>query len=275
MDKVFRSHNPVLSWRVRDLAWAAVNLAQGMALLIWLALGISVSLLLILITRRQDLALTIAGKFWAPVVLRGAGARVLIEGAENVDWSRPHVFMMNHRSLIDIPVAMSVLRTPLRFVAKSSLRHIPFLGWYVSATGMFFLGRGRGSLPLTVLRRAVRKIRSGQSVLLFPEGTRSRDGSLLPFHRGSFAIPFRAGVPILPIAVLGASAALPPDGFRVRPGVVRVRIGLPVSTTVASPEGRDRIVEQVRQQIDELLHAGEDAGRVRPARCLDRERREA
>ena len=226
---------PLMMRRLSTIGWRLINIAQALVLVVWTVLAISLAFFVLFVTFNRDLGLRLARTLWAPVVLRCAGARVVVDGLKNVDWSQPTIFMMNHRSLIDIPVAMSALPTPLRFIAKDSLKHIPFLGWFIASTGMVFLGRKNKALPLSGLRKATTLVSSGHSLLVFPEGTRSRNDSLLPFRKGSFAMALRTGVPVTPVVVLGASEVLPPDTFRVRPGLIQVRIGPPVRPGSPAP----------------------------------------
>ena len=120
---------------------------------------------------------------------------------------------MNHQSSLDIVVAFMVLPVNLRFVAKHVLKYVPFLGWYMWATGMIFVHRGRRGAAMGSLVEAAARVRDGASVLVFPEGTRSRDGNVQAFKKGAFVLASQAGVPIVPVAIEGSGRCFPPDGF--------------------------------------------------------------
>src|SRR3954469_13950297 len=99
---------------MKTLAWAVINLVQAIFLAAWTAFWISAALVVLVVTRRRDVPLVMARTIWAPALLSGAGARLVVEGAENVDFTRPHVFVMNHQSMIDIPAAFMAIRAPVR-----------------------------------------------------------------------------------------------------------------------------------------------------------------
>jgi 1-acyl-sn-glycerol-3-phosphate acyltransferase len=235
------------------VGWAAVNAVQAVALVIWTAAWISLVLVIRFFGARPETMLTIARRGWAPAVLRCAGVRLLVKGQRHVDASRPCIFMMNHQSLIDVPSVIVALPLPLRFVVKSELSRLPLLRRYLSSTGMVSMDRAMTRFPVSLLRRTAATIRQGSHLLIFPEGTRSRDGSLLPFQRGLFSIAFRAGVPIVPIAIQGASRVLPPGGFRVRPGTIRLRVGEPILPDASSRRSKEKIIRKVREALETML----------------------
>jgi 1-acyl-sn-glycerol-3-phosphate acyltransferase len=228
------------------LLWSAFNTAQAAFTVGWSALWISAALGVIGLSRRPERALTMARTIWAPGLLRGAGARMRVEGGEGVDWGAPALFVCNHQSMIDIPTAFVALPCPLRFIAKRELAMVPFLGWYMGATGMIFVARGEGEKARQSIRLAGERVRAGASVLAFPEGTRSLDGRIGPFKKGAFVVAIEAQVPVVPVAIEGAQRVLPRGGFRVRPGEIHVKIGDPIPTRGLRYEDRDRLIEQVR-----------------------------
>ena len=233
------------------LLWLVLNAAQALFLVGWTSLWITLALVVLAVTFRRDVPLAMARRCWGPGVLRGAGVTLEVEGGEDVDWSKPHVFVSNHTSFLDIPVAFVAIRANLRFVAKSSLAWVPFLGWYMWATGMIFVDRGKTEHAIASMRRAGARIRAGASILAYPEGTRSLDGRIRELKRGAFVVALESGVPVVPIAIVGAERVLPPGGFRVRPGVVRVRIGAPIPTAGVAVEDRAAFVARVRAAMIE------------------------
>ncbi len=226
-----------------------LNVLQAVFLAGWSALWITVALVTALVTRDQETALSMARRFWAPGLRWAAGAQVVVEPFPNIDWTRPHVFVMNHQSSLDIVVAFMILPVNLRFVAKHVLKYVPFLGWYMWATGMIFVHRGKRGASMGSLRDAGARVRGGANVLVFPEGTRSRDGQLLPFKKGAFVLATTAGVPVVPVAVEGSGRCMPAGGFRVRPGVIRVKVGEPIPTTGPLKGEIDPLVRQTHEAI--------------------------
>ena len=233
-------------------AWAAFNAVQLAFTLLWSAAGITAALVVLALTRRQAAPLAMARRLWAPGLLRGAGARIEVEGADHVDPTCAYVFASNHQSMIDIPALFVALPAPLRFVVKAELRAVPFLGWYIAAMGMVFVDRAGRRDAVKSMRRVPEILRAGQSVACFPEGTRSRDDAIGPFKGGSFAMAIEAGVPVVPVALIGTGAVLPPQGFRVRPGVLRVRVGRPIPTAGLALSQRGELARRVRDEVERL-----------------------
>lgn len=177
--------------------------------------------------------------FWllAPGWIRQAaasfGLRRHLEGwdelPEELRASRtPAVFVANHASYFDPPLLISTLPSRPVFIAKKELACVPFLGWLIWLAGFIFVDRGRSARAVSSLKRAAQRIREGQSIAAFPEGTRTRTGAIQPFKRGVFAVAKEAGVPVVPMAILGGSRVLPPNEWRVAPGDYTIRVGAPL-----------------------------------------------
>ena len=180
--------------------------------------------------------------FWlvAPRYIRGTarafGIRRELEGWEALpqdlrEGTRPAVFIGNHTSLFDPPLMISTLPCHPVFVAKGELARVPFLGWVIWLAGFIFIDRGNREAAVRSLRQASGRIREGQSIVAFPEGTRSRDGGLLPFKKGAFALAFEAGVPVVPFAIQGGPGILPKGTWRVRGGAYRITVGEPLDSS--------------------------------------------
>lgn len=244
---------PARSRRAR-LGWAAFNALQLMFTLAWTAGWISLASLVRLVTRGQHWPLRMASRCWAPGLLGGAGARLEIEGADAIDWSRPMVLVANHQSVIDACALFRAVPAPLRFVLKQEMARMPFVGWYARQMGMLFIERGSARSSPQRLREAVALVRGGAILCAFPEGTRSRDGNVAPFKGGLFQVAIAAGAPVVPVALQGSGAVLPTAGFRVRPGTIRVRFGTPIATDGLAAGDRNALARQAREAVIELMH---------------------
>jgi len=218
----------------------------------WSIVLISLALVLTVLTWNRDLPLVMARRIWARGVIWATGMRYRLDPLPTFDPSVPHVFVMNHQSMLDIPCAFACIPTNLRFVAKDVLRYVPFLGWYMWITGMIFVDRSRGTKALRSLARAAERIRKGASVLVFPEGTRSRDGTILPFKRGPFVLALQAAVPIVPVAIAGSGQVLPPGGMRLRSGEVRLKMGRPIPTAGRPRQASEQLMQEIRAALIDL-----------------------
>ncbi|MBN1208316.1 MAG: 1-acyl-sn-glycerol-3-phosphate acyltransferase [Myxococcaceae bacterium] len=229
-----------------------INVLQLLFLSLWGAFWITLAGVMALLTLNGNVPLMMARRFWAPMHWRIGGARMLVEPLPDNDWNRPYIFLMNHQSAMDIPCAFAALPVNVRFVAKHILKYVPFLGWYMAMTGMIFINRSNHREAVKSLALAGERIRSGKSVLAFPEGTRSRDGLILPFKKGPFALAIEAQVPIIPVAIHGSLQALPTGGISLRKHDIRVKVGHPIETQGLKSADRDALLRRVRDAIIQL-----------------------
>jgi 1-acyl-sn-glycerol-3-phosphate acyltransferase len=141
---------------------------------------------------------------------------------------QPAIFVANHASFFDPPLLISTLPSRPVFIVKKELAWVPFLGWVIWLAGFIFVDRGRKRQAVKSVKSAAEQIREGQSVAAFPEGTRTRTGDPLPFKKGVFALAKEAGVPVVPLGILGGFQVLPPDDWRVAPSIYTIRVGQPL-----------------------------------------------
>ncbi len=233
--------------------WLPANLLQGLFTLLWSALWISVALGVHLVARRREPALWLARRVWGPGLVYGALARLEVSGRERIDFARPHFFVANHQSWIDIPALFMAVPAPLHFLAKRELEPVPFLGRYIRAMGMIFVDRADRRGATATVTRARDLLRQGGHVASFPEGTRSRNGRLKPFKSGAFGAALDAGVDVVPVAIRGAGRVLPAGGFKVRPGCIEVRFGTPIPTADLAHGDRARLARRAADEIAALL----------------------
>jgi len=183
---------------------------------------------------------------WSRDILRAAGTPVIAEGLENIPRDRPVMYASNHSSMFDIWALFATLPGSVRFVAKRELFRIPLLGRAMLAVGHVPIDRAARRSAFAAYDEAARKIRSGTSVVVFPEGTRSRTGELLPFKNAPFGLAIAAQVPVLPIYVHHTFEILPKGAWRLRPRPIRLLVAPPISTTGLRSEDRERLRDEVR-----------------------------
>lgn len=192
-------------------------------------------------------------KLWAPAVLRICWIRLTSTGLENIP-NEPAIFCANHASYLDIPAVCAATTQPLFFIAKASLRQVPFLGWYMRATGMIFIERGNRDAAQASMHKAAQLIGAGKCVLSFPEGTRTADGGMGMFRRGSFTIAQAGNLPIVPTAIAGTQEALPKGSWIIRSTDVQVSFGKPVIPTDHPDDSVEALASRIRTEVEGLLN---------------------
>lgn len=199
---------------------------------------------------------------WARSLLAAAGVRVSVRGLEHLDRGGSQILVANHQSYFDVWALMAVVPASLRFVAKGEIARIPLLGGAMEAGGHVFIDRDRARSAKDTLRRAGRRMREEElSLVLFPEGTRSADGELGRFLRGSFWLAIETGAPLVPVAIDGGYRVYPRGVKRVTPGRITVSLAAPISPAEAGAARRGTLMRDVRTVIDAMLR---EAGERKP-----------
>jgi 1-acyl-sn-glycerol-3-phosphate acyltransferase len=188
-------------------------------------------------------------KLQARNLCRALGVRVAIHGAGLVEKGGPYVFTPNHQAHIDIAALLGYLPGHNRFAAKKELFDDPMLGTVMRTLGMLPVDREDPMASIEVLNRAVRE---GHSIIVFPEGTRSRHGGLLPFKKGAFVAAIEMGRPIVPVVVKGTREIMPKGGYlSIRPGDVEIVVKPPIPTAGLGYDDREHLCDAVRDIIAE------------------------
>jgi len=188
-------------------------------------------------------------RLWSWLILKTSGIRVRVEGLENVDPNRTVIFCANHPSAMDIPILFVNLPLQFRFLAKRSLFRLPFLGWHLRRSGHIPVDRGRPREALKGFDQAAKRIKEGRSVVMFPEGRRSRTPEMLPFKGGSFYLAILSGVPVVPITLNGSRDVLKPDSYHIRSGQTEMIVHKPIPTDNLNLQDVESLSKRVREQI--------------------------
>jgi len=183
---------------------------------------------------------------WSRDILKAAGTPVVAEGLELIPKDQPVIYVSNHSSMFDIWALFATLPGSVRFVAKRELFRIPLLGSAMLAVGHVPIDRSARKSAFQAYDEAARRIQGGTSVLVFPEGTRSRTGELLPFKNAPFGLAIAAQVPILPVYLHHTFEILPKGAWRLRPRPIRLLVGPPIPTKGLQPDDRERLRDRVR-----------------------------
>jgi 1-acyl-sn-glycerol-3-phosphate acyltransferase len=231
------------------------------SLLTYLSLALYVLLvgppvLLIALLFGQKALLYRVGHLGVRMGLFVSGIRVAVDGTDHIQRSRAAVYAVNHTSNVEPPIIFDMLHElfpRLRILYKAELRKLPVLVRAFDLAGFIPLERANPEQSLPAIDRAADALREGNSFLIFPEGTRSRTGELLPFKKGGFILAIKAQVPVVPIAISGARSAMRKGSPLIYPVTVQVRIGEPVETSGMTLDDRDALIGAVRDRVATLL----------------------
>jgi 1-acyl-sn-glycerol-3-phosphate acyltransferase len=241
---------------------------RGIAVAVYSALTMAffffVSLPVMIVTGSGELPIWFARKAWSPSCLWLAGVRLERARAARLP-TGPAIYVSNHESALDIWAVLSVVPPGVRFVAKEELFRIPVFGWYMRLGGHVRVDRQHHARAVSSLHRAAEIVRSGTSLIVFPEGTRSLDCRIHPFKKGPFVLAMEAGVPVVPIAISGSGRITPKKVLSVHPGTIRIAVGEPVDPRRAAD--RTDLLRTVRARIIALHRSigglgGEEADAV-------------
>ena len=187
-------------------------------------------------------------RVWSRLLLRLFRVEVRSEGQDQHP-AGPAVYAANHSSSLDILVVLAHLPVDVRIIYKKSLSYVPLLGWSIAVGGHIPIDRSNPFRARRSLQRAAERIRGGTSVLVFPEGTRSPDGSVRHFKRGSFSLALEAGVPVVPVSLVGVKALVPRGLTTLRPGRITLRVHPAISVSGRSRDDAEPLAEETRRVV--------------------------
>ena len=188
---------------------------------------------------------------WSKCILWTFSIKVTVEGLENIDLNRPYIFVSNHASMADIPTVMVALNGKVNIVFKKELTWVPIWGWALRYGHFIMIDRSNPRDAMTSIERAVQTIRSGQSVILFPEGTRTNNGKLQSFKRGAFALAAKSGVPVVPMTINNTFGILPRGSLNVKRADISVVLEKPIPTDgLESKADELELMEKVHRAIE-------------------------
>lgn len=189
---------------------------------------------------------------WGVKMMRWNRLHATVQGLEHLQPGQPYVYVANHVSFVDIWVLLEHLPGSIRFVYKKELGGIPLFGPAVRASGHIAIDRQNRASAFSAYDVAAGDVRAGTSAMVFAEGTRSRDGRLVPFKKGPFVLAIAAQVPVVPVAVIGAFESLPKGSIAPRQVPITIRIGTPIPTAGLTYEDRDAVSSHCRRELEAL-----------------------
>lgn len=239
---------------VRTGVAALRSVATYLAILAYIAVAAPVALLLGTVFRSKR-SMYLLGHGGVGLALGIAGIRYRVFGPRPPK-AMPVVFCSNHESNVDPPVLFQALHPQLHVLYKAELHKFPLMGTVLDVGGFVPVDRLDRRQSFDSLAQGAASLRAGNSFLIFPEGTRSRSGDLLPFKKGGFIMAIQAQVPIVPVAISGGRASMRKGSAIVHPVDVSIRIGEPIPTAGMTLDDRDRLIARVRTEVERLLQQG-------------------
>jgi 1-acyl-sn-glycerol-3-phosphate acyltransferase len=189
------------------------------------------------------------GTAWAWLLCKANFTNVTVEGRENIDPQQSYIIMSNHQSQFDVLAFYGHWLKQFRWVMKKELRHVPGLGPACYRIGHIFIDRSSHEAAINSLNDARHLLKDGVSVMIFPEGTRSRDGRMRAFKKGGFMTALQLELPILPVSISGSHEVLPDRSLKLLPGKIKITIHPAIETKNYGLERRDALMGDVRKAI--------------------------
>ena len=231
------------------------SVATYVAVSVYVLFAASIGMLVEMIFRWKGI-LYILGHGGVRLGLAVAGIKVRIAGREHLPLGRAAVYCANHQSNVDPPILFTTLHPRMHIVYKAEINAIPLLARAFQHGGFVPIERRNKEAAMRSLEAGARSIRDGNSFLIFPEGTRSKTGEMLPFKKGGFLMALKAQAPIVPVAISGGTEVMQRGSKIIRPATVSIRIGDPIETAGMDMSDRDALIETVHRRIEALLAEG-------------------
>ena len=206
-----------------------------------------------IVFRRPATRVQIYPRYWARIICGLIGVKVGLFGIEKLDRTRPYIFAANHQSQVDIFVLQGFLNFDFRWLAKLELFKVPVFGTAMRRAGHIAVDRAHRREAIKSLDEAAKRIADGTSVVIFPEGTRSSDGRLLPFKGGAMALAIKAGVPVVPLGISGTHEVLAKGKLIARSGKVTIRVGEPIETVGYKVKDKHEVAKLLQERVAQLL----------------------
>lgn len=192
-------------------------------------------------------------QYWANSLVRWSASSVNVIGSENIPTEGGILFVSNHQSNMDIPILLASLNRPTSFIAKLELKKIPIISTWMTRAGCLFMDRNDIRQSLKIINQGAEALRNGNAIVIFPEGTRSKDGTIGEFKPGSIKLAMKAKVPIVPVTIIGSSNIMPKGKFEVRPTHVEIVVSEPIKLDELVDKDSNNITEMVRKIIIQNL----------------------
>ena len=192
---------------------------------------------------------------WSKTIMKTIFSPMGVIGLEKIDFSKPHVYAVNHGSALDIPILYAYLPFQFRIVHKKELLSYPLVGWHLKRSGQVCVDQQHPSRSVGHIKSAVRTLKSGMPLVIFPEGGRSADGKIQPFLPGAFFMAIKAQVDIVPIALVGTYELLPMDTYHIKSRPIEMRVGEPIATAGLTLRDMEALSRRVQREMEGMYYA--------------------
>jgi 1-acyl-sn-glycerol-3-phosphate acyltransferase len=191
---------------------------------------------------------------WSWLIMKTILSPVKVSGLDKIDTTKPHVYAVNHASAMDIPVLYVYLPFQFRIVFKKELLVYPVVGWQLRRSGQVCIDQQKPTNSIAAIRSAVKSLKAGMPLVIYPEGGRTPDGEIKPFLPGAFFLAIKAQVDIVPVALVGTYELLPMDTYHIKCRPLEMRVGQPISTTGLTMRDLEAVSAKVRKAVEDLYY---------------------
>jgi 1-acyl-sn-glycerol-3-phosphate acyltransferase len=195
---------------------------------------------------------------WAKVTMKVILSPFRVRGLEQVDISKPHVYAVNHASAFDIPALYAHLPFQFRILHKKELLSYPIVGWHLKRSKQVCVDQQNPSRSIGQIKSALRTLKGGMPLVIFPEGGRTPDGCIQPFLPGAFFLAIKAQIDIVPVALRGLYGLLPMNTYHIKPRPLEMRVGRPISTAGLTMQDTEQLSARVQRALEEMYYADRD-----------------
>jgi 1-acyl-sn-glycerol-3-phosphate acyltransferase len=195
-------------------------------------------------------------RFWSKLIMATISSPTRVIGMEGIDTSTPHVYAVNHASALDIPVLYTYLPFEFRIAFKKELLSYPIVGWHLKRSGQICVDQQNPSRSIGSIRAALKSLKSGLPLVIFPEGGRTPDGEIKPFLPGALFLAIKAQVDVVPVALVGTFELLPMNTYHIKCRPLEMRMGQPISTEGYTLRNMDALSDRVHQAVVDLHKNG-------------------
>jgi 1-acyl-sn-glycerol-3-phosphate acyltransferase len=194
------------------------------------------------------------GRFWSKLIMKTVASPVKVTGLEKIDTSKPYVYAVNHGSALDIPVLYVYLPFQFRIVFKKELLSYPIVGWHLKRSGQVCIDQQHPGGSVASIRSALKSLKGGMPLVIFPEGGRTPDGDIKPFLPGAFFLAIKAKVDVVPVALIGTYELLPMNTYHIKSRPLEMRVGEPISTAGYSARETEGLSAKVQKAVEDLYY---------------------